>query len=197
MIAWHRWLLGWLDEDQVYCLPSDVLDSAEVTLIPIERQAAGIKAAMVPVSDRKVVVVESRRKEGYDSELGDNVFIPVGYYDEDGVRRQRALGDIGTSGVIVYTYDTSIHDLNGQARLQVPEGRPTGIEMVSCPVTVCTWGEAMRDDPFINWDPNDENAVMMQTGYDPLLRLGDSVTVEGVTIELTQSGDYDRVRISK
>jgi hypothetical protein len=69
--------------------------------------------------------------------------------------------------------------------------------MVSCPVTVCTWGEAMRDDPFINWDPNDENAVMMQTGYDPLLRLGDSVTVEGVTIELTQSGDYDRVRISK
>ena len=195
LIAWHRWLLGWLDEDQVYCLPSDVLDSAEVTLIPIERQAAGIKAAMVPVSDRKVVVVESRRKEGYDSELGDN--IPVGYYDEDGVRRQRDLGDIGTSGVIVYTYDTSIHDLNGQARLQVPEGRPTGIEMVSCPVTVCTWGEAMRDDPFINWDPNDENAVMMQTAYDPLLRLGDSVTVEGVTIELTQSGDYDRVRISK
>ena len=47
------------------------------------------------------------------------------------------------------------------------------------------------------WDSNDDNAVMVETGYDPLLRLGDSVTVEGVTIELTQSGDYDRVRISK
>ena len=32
---------------------------------------------------------------------------------------------------------------------------------------------------------------------DALLRLGDSVTVEGLTIELAQSGEYDRVRITK
>ncbi len=38
---------------------------------------------------------------------------------------------------------------------------------------------------------------MVESGYDPLLRLGDSVTVEGVTIELVQSGGYDRIRISK
>ena len=193
LIAWHRWLLGWLDEDQVYCLPSNVLDSVEVTLVPIEREAEGFKAAMVPVSDRLVIVVESRREEGYDSNLSEKN--AVGYYDDDGIRRRGWQRDYGTSGVIVYTHDTSIQDHNGQTRLQVPEGRINDKGNSSCPITVCTWAD--RDDPFILWDSNDDNAVMVETGYDPLLRLGDSVTVEGVTIELTQSGDYDRVRISK
>jgi hypothetical protein len=47
------------------------------------------------------------------------------------------------------------------------------------------------------WDPDDDNAVMLETGYDPLLRLGDKVTVEGVTVELVRSGTYDRIRVSK
>jgi hypothetical protein len=193
LIAWHRWLLGWLDEDQVYCLPSDVLDSVEVTLVPIEREAEGFKAAMVPVNDRLVIVVESRREEGYDSNLSEKN--AVGYYDDDGIRRRGWQRDYGTSGIIVYTHDTSIHDHNGQTRLQVPEGRINDKANASCPITICTWAD--RDDPFQLWDSNDDNAVMVETGYDPLLRPGDSVTVEGVTIELTQSGDYDRVRISK
>ena len=164
-----------------------------MTLVPIEREAEGFKAAMVPVSDRLVIVVESRREEGYDSNLSEKN--AVGYYDDDGIRRRGWQRDYGTSGVIVYTHDPSIQDYNGQTRLQVPEGRINDKGNSSCPITDCRWAD--RDDPFILWDPNDDNAVMVETGYDPLLRLGDSVTVEGVTIELTQAGDYDRVRISK
>jgi hypothetical protein len=36
----------------------------------------------------------------------------------------------------------------------------------------------------------------MEALLDPLVRLGQSITVEGVTIELIQSGEADRVRIS-
>ena len=195
LISWHRWLLGWLDEDQVYCLPAEKLDSVEVTLVPMERAAEGFKTAMIPVSDRMVIVVESRREEGYDSDLSEK--ITVGYYDEDGVRRRSWLRDYGTSGVIVYTYDTSVHDFNGQARLQVPAGRVNDLAMASCPVEACTEPGQDLSDPFINWDPDREDHVLIETGYDPLLRQGDSVTVEGVTIELVEWGDYDRVRITR
>jgi len=192
LIAWHRWLLGWLDENQVYCLPSSVLDSVEVTLTPIEREIEGFKAAMIPINDQKLIVVESRREEGYDANLGNNA---VGYYDNEGIRRRGWQRDYGTSGVIVYTHDTSIQDGNGQTRLQVPEGRINDKANASCPISVCTWAD--REDPFILWDSDDDNAVMVETGYDPLLRLGDTVSVEGVTIELVRSGTYDRIRISK
>ena len=195
LIAWHRWLLGWLDEDQVYCLPSDLFDSVEVTLVPMEREAEGFKTAMVPVSDRLVVVVESRREEGYDSNLSEKN--SVGYYDDDGIRRRGWLSDYGTSGVIVYTYDTSIQDYNGQARLQVPEGRINDKGMSSCPVEACTLPGADLTNPFLMWDPENEGDILIESGYDPLLRLGDSVAVEGVTVELVEWGDYDRIRISK
>ena len=95
---------------------------------------------------------------------------------------ERDVDGAGVASGFHYPYDTSIQDYNGQARLQVPEGRINDIGMSSCPITVCTWAD--RDDPFVLWDPNDDNAVMLESGYDPLLRLGDSVNVEGVTIEL-------------
>tara|TARA_Y100000590_G_C15643476_1_gene985940 strand:- start:136 stop:1467 length:1332 start_codon:yes stop_codon:yes gene_type:complete len=192
LIGWHRWLLGWLEENQVYCLPSNLLDSVEITLTPIEREEQGFKAAMIPISDQKLIVVESRRAEGYDVNLGNNA---VGYYDDEGIRRRGWQRDYGTSGVIVYTHDTSVHDYNGQTWLQVPEGRIDDKANASCPISICTWAD--REDPFVLWDPDDDNAVMVETGYDPLLRLGDKVTVEGVTVELVRSGTYDRIRVSK
>ena len=147
---------------------------------------------MIPISDQKLIVVESRRAEGYDVNLGNNA---VGYYDDEGIRRRGWQRDYGTSGVIVYTHDTSVHDYNGQTWLQVPEGRIDDKANASCPISICTWAD--REDPFVLWDPDDDNAVMVETGYDPLLRLGDKVTVEGVTVELVRSGTYDRIRVSK
>ena len=63
MLAWSRWQLGWLDESQVRCL-SDA--DTIVTLTPIAQPGNGIAMAAVPLSSRKVIVIESRRKLGYD-----------------------------------------------------------------------------------------------------------------------------------
>jgi M6 family metalloprotease-like protein len=191
LIAWHRWLLGWLGDEQVYCRPSDSLTDVELSLSPLTREEEGYKAAMIPVSDRKVIVVESRRAEGYSASAG-GMAIAV---DVDGIRKRAYLRDFGADGLLVYTYDTSVIDGVGPARIQIPEGRPSEWDWVRCPITECTW--ASRGDLWTNWDPDNPDNVLLETQLDPLLRLGDSITVEGVTIELIEWGESDRVRISK
>lgn len=97
MAAWNRWLLGWLTSDQVYCIPKTSLTSAEVVLVPINRDIGGYKSAMIPLTATTVLVVESRRGEAYDSQLG-----------------------AGAYGVIAYIVDTTIDNGNGLAEVQVP-----------------------------------------------------------------------------
>jgi M6 family metalloprotease-like protein len=77
--AFERWQLGWLDDDQIAC---QLTNDATTTLSPIET-AGNIKAVMIPVSETKVVVVESRRALGYDKA-------------------------IVKPGALIYTVDTSI-----------------------------------------------------------------------------------------
>ena len=190
VIAWHKWLLGWLDDDQVYCIPSESLTDLEVSLSPLTRTADGYKAAVIPVSERKVIVIESRRQEGYSADAG-NMAIAV---DEDGVRRRAWLKDFGAEGLLVYTYDTSLFWGEGPARMQIPEGRASEWGMATCPFVTCTSTD--RDNPYLNWDPDNPENILMEALLDPLVRLGQSITVEGVTIELIQSGEADRVRIS-
>jgi M6 family metalloprotease-like protein len=82
--AFERWQMGWLDDNQIFCQ----LDGEQtVMLTPIET-VDGIKAVMIPVSETKVVVVESRRRLGYDANLVKE-------------------------GALVYTVDTSIYSGEG------------------------------------------------------------------------------------
>ena len=63
MLAWSRWQLGWLDESQVRCI-NDA--EATVSLAPIAQPDDGIAMATVPLNAREVIVIESRRKQGFD-----------------------------------------------------------------------------------------------------------------------------------
>ncbi|MCB0033428.1 MAG: hypothetical protein KDE51_05395 [Anaerolineales bacterium] len=64
-MAYHRWMLEWLDDSQIFCQQTA---QETVYLTPLEK-AGGVKAVMVPVGPTKVVVVESRRAIGYDMNL--------------------------------------------------------------------------------------------------------------------------------
>jgi M6 family metalloprotease-like protein len=94
--GWDRYLQGWLPEEQVACLPKSGLSSKgnSVTLSPLVRQTADIKAAMVPLSASKILVMESRRNEGYDVIAN------------------------GHEGVLVYTVDMTLGTLAGGYRTQ-------------------------------------------------------------------------------
>ncbi|NNG23735.1 hypothetical protein [Telluria aromaticivorans] len=138
-IGWDRYLMGWLPEEQVACLPMACLGSngISVTLGPLVRQSLDTKAAMVPLSSTKILVMESRKNEGYDHIASNN------------------------EGVLVYTVDMTIGTLKG------------GYRTVRRPGSI---------------DPAFEDAA---------LRVGESVTVDGVTVTVTASSkDGDTVKVS-
>ena len=86
-LAYERWLLGWLDDERVACLP----ESASLLLAPIE-QPEGLAAAVVPLSATRAIVVESRRALGWDEALTDE-------------------------GAVVYTVDTAVASGSGPIRV--------------------------------------------------------------------------------
>ena len=92
MLAWHRWQLGWLGESQVRCLSGS---EARVTLAPIAQPDGQVAMAAIPLNSREVIVVESRRKLGYDADVlltgprGETVSFPALLHE----------------GVLVYTVD--------------------------------------------------------------------------------------------
>ena len=95
MLAWSRWQLGWLDEDQILCIHAPY---ARFSLAPVAEPDAGAAMAAVPLSGHEVIVLESRRKTGFDLRYEDP--LPHG-----GRLVQPALL---TEGVLVYTVDASI-----------------------------------------------------------------------------------------
>lgn len=132
--AFERWQLGWLDDTQILCQPDG---EQTVTLSALELQG-DIKAVMIPVSQNKVVVVESRRSVGYDA-------------------------DLPKTGALVYTVDTSIYSGEGT--------------LVVYPI--------LENDPY---------------RYNSPLAVGESVTVDGVTVtvlEATDQGDTVQVTVTK
>jgi M6 family metalloprotease-like protein len=82
--AFERWQLKWLDDAQIICQTSA---DQTTTITPIETEG-GIKAVIVPISQSKAVVVESRRPVGADAALVK-------------------------SGILVYVADTSIYSGEG------------------------------------------------------------------------------------
>jgi hypothetical protein len=68
-LAWHRWLLGWLDANQLACLSQK--GSIVKTLTPLE-QPGGLKAVVVPTGSSAAYVVEARQPTGIDAGLCDH-----------------------------------------------------------------------------------------------------------------------------
>jgi M6 family metalloprotease-like protein len=63
--AFERWQLGWVDDNQIFCQ----LDGDQVTTLTAVEITGGIKAVIIPVGTSRVVVIESRKRLGYDTGL--------------------------------------------------------------------------------------------------------------------------------
>ena len=95
MLAWSRWQLGWLDAMQIRCITDT---EATVSLTPVAAPGNGVAMAAIPLSDTEVIVMESRRKIGYD--VGTEIEWADGGY--------ATLPALGTEGVFVYTVDAAL-----------------------------------------------------------------------------------------
>ena len=137
--AWDRYLQGWLTDDQIACRQlSELSPSGEsITLDPLVGRSAGLKSIMIPISASKVLVIESRKRKGFDAPI--------------------------RNGVLVYTVDMTLGQLSG--------------------------GYVVKPRP---------GAKDKKSFLDAALRVGDSITVGGVTITVVRIGkNGDVVEISR
>jgi M6 family metalloprotease-like protein len=88
LLAFERWNLGWISDSQVSCMTGK---SMTKLVTPVQRKL-GLKAVVIPISDTKAVVVESRRRIGIDKRLAK-------------------------SGALVYLVDSSVE--SGMGAVQV------------------------------------------------------------------------------
>nr|WP_256103421.1 M6 family metalloprotease domain-containing protein [Streptomyces sp. ODS05-4] len=63
MLGWHKWKLGWLDDDQIRCAAAPGV--RDVTLTPLARKG-GAKLAFVPLTPESGYAVEVRTRGGND-----------------------------------------------------------------------------------------------------------------------------------
>jgi M6 family metalloprotease-like protein len=144
--GWLRFVAGWLDDEKVYCQELSTLKNTDVTLVPLSGPGNGVKMVVIPVSETKAIIVESRRENKFSCKMPSK-----------------------RNGVLVYSYDAAL--MHGENFLKpiTPEGR-SNESSSNCPVA-----------PYPN----------------PILYKGDKISAEGVTIEVVDSLNYDKIKISK
>lgn len=91
LLAWERWVLGWIDDEQVTCLPAPLTSMARAVVSPIGT-AGGPKAVVVAIGPTRALVAEARTATGLDA----------------GIRKE---------GVLVYTVDSSVESGFGPVRV--------------------------------------------------------------------------------
>jgi len=71
--AFERWVLGWLDDDQIYCH-----DSGEISMeLQAIEKPGGTKALIVPIDSTSALLVESRRKIGFDNKTREGALVYI------------------------------------------------------------------------------------------------------------------------
>ena len=149
MLAWHRWVLGWLDESQVECVTDD---RTTVELSAVADPGSGTAMAAIRLGRNDVLVLESRRAQGHDAD------IPATRYDGASGTLPRLIEE----GVLAYTVDA------------YPESHRLPVRLAQDPE-----GTQHLDE-------------------DPILAVGESVTVKGYTITVTaDDGDTHTVSIRR
>ena len=148
--GWLRFYGGWLEKDRIYCQDILKLKSVDITLVPLSESEPGIKVVIVPVTQTKTLVIESRRVTRFD-----------------------CTTPTARNGVLAYIYDSKLG--HGEAFLIPisPAVRP--LEKDSC---------------------GSKNFSTAPTS-DVLIHEGETITVDGIKVEVLAHANYDRIRISK
>jgi hypothetical protein len=167
--TWDQMTMGWNDPLGTYCVDYDSLSKSTVTMSPLERSEKGMKSILIKLSDHEVLVVESRRRDKWSSGFNGYPGLPKGFY-----------------GLIVYKVDTA---MNGN---RVDE--PTGAR---------DWRDQSSAFAYYIRNPKVDHGSGMDLAYSPpfdrnfLIYEGETLSYRGVNIKLVQSGDNDKVEISK
>jgi M6 family metalloprotease-like protein len=144
--GWQRFVAGWLDDSKIHCQDFANLTNNEITLIPISDRSDGIKMVVIPITNSKSLIIESRRETKFSCTMPTK-----------------------RNGVLAYIYDSTLGHGENFLIPFTPEGRQ----------------DESSSNCLVSRFPN------------PLLYKGQKIDFEGVTIEILDSLNYDKIRITK
>ena len=104
-IAWNKWKLGWLNDDEVDCVASDGVTEHTLTPVGTAPDGTGQKLVAIRTGQNTTLVAELRAPLGVDSVAGGN----TARYCESG-------------GVLLYTVDSTLR--NGLGVYKVLDAMP-------------------------------------------------------------------------
>ena len=82
--GWLRFFARWIPDEKVYCKAANSIKNIELTLAPLSSSNTGLKVVVIPVSQTKAVIIESRRMTKF------------------------SCGPSDRNGVLVYSYDATL-----------------------------------------------------------------------------------------
>jgi hypothetical protein len=169
--AWDQLVLGWDLQDDIYCTKKENIDSVEVKLSPLEREEIGTKSVMIKLSNREVLVIESRRRDDWSSTDNQNPGLPLGFY-----------------GLVVYKVNTAAEPMYG---IVEPDGKDWQDKSEAYAYFIrnqeVSHGYLSAANNYPG-PPIDMNFVIYK---------GETLKTNGLEISLVNSGDHDTVRVTK
>jgi hypothetical protein len=61
--SWDAMTLGWMKQENIYCVGKQNISAQTITLVPLEREQAGLRSVVVKLSEHEALVIESHRKD--------------------------------------------------------------------------------------------------------------------------------------
>ena len=147
MPGWNRWLLGWIDDDQMHCVTDA---ESEVSLAPLAQPGGDTALAVIPLNHHEFIVIESRRRLGYDRDTE--------FTENDGF--QVRLPNLIEEGVLIYTVDVALGGGSLPIKIVVPE---VDDELVGSPVLTVGQSLTVRGYTIsVTADDGDRHTVSIQ-----------------------------------
>lgn len=173
--SWELFQLGWLKDNQVYCVDSGSLTKSSVSLTPLEREDSQTKSVIIKLSKTKAIVVESHGIDKWSSFNTDGRSFPPGFY-----------------GVMAYLVDFQ----NAVAPPVQTDGRAIQDDSGN-DEKYPRWAYFKKIDGGESF----KGQFSFQSGSEKynsyIATLGDTFTIEGIKIKLIGAGDYETIEITK
>ena len=61
--SWDAMTLGWMKQENIYCVSKQNLTAQTLALVPLEREQVGLRSIVVKLSDYEALLIESHRKD--------------------------------------------------------------------------------------------------------------------------------------
>ena len=61
--SWDAMTLGWMKQENIYCVAKPNVSAQTLTLVPLEREQVGLRSIVVKLSEYEALVIESHRRD--------------------------------------------------------------------------------------------------------------------------------------